>query len=357
MTGETPLGSERHKTILESIIRQYIASAVPVGSRTLSRSTDLHLSPASIRNIMADLEELGLITQPHTSAGRVPTDRGYRYYVDVLMQVQRVTQEEQERIRREYQSREMEISQVLRQTTHLLSVLTRKPSLITLPRRNESPLRHLELVAITPAKLLAVVVCANGAVENVHLDLEHPAAEATVEQAQQAVNRYARGQHLSALASALAPARADLALPEAARALVAELAQALPARLQRGSDETVVVEGASNLLDEPDFRDLRSVKDLLRTLENRAALQDLLRTALAEEKPTVRIGAENAMADLRDCSVMTVPYAIGERAAGAIGIVGPTRIEYPKMLAILDYVATVVSDVLTTAQQEGGTQR
>ncbi|HNW91653.1 MAG TPA: heat-inducible transcriptional repressor HrcA [bacterium] len=353
MTGEAPLESERHKTILESIIRQYIASAAPIGSRTLSRSTDLHLSPASIRNIMADLEEMGFIMQPHTSAGRVPTDKGYRYYVDVLMQVQRITQEEQERIRREYESRELEVSAVLRQTTRLITALTRKPSLISVPRRDEAALRHLELVAMTPTKLLTVAVFANGVVENVPLDLEQPVTEAAAEQAQAVLNRAGRGRRLSELAGALAPLAADGALAEPARRLAELVAQRLP-RLVRREDESVLVDGASMLLDEPDFRDLRSVKDLLRTLENRAALAELLQRELTDERAGVRIGSENAVTDLRDCSVVTASYSIGDLPAGVLGIVGPTRIEYPKMIAILDYVAYVVSDVLSAARGGNG---
>lgn len=350
MTGEAPLESERHKTILESLIRQYIAQAAPIGSRTLSRSTDLHLSPASIRNIMSDLEEMGFIMQPHTSAGRVPTEKGYRYYVDVLMQVQRITQEEQERIRREYASRETEVSAVLRQTTRLITALTRKPSLISVPRRDASGLRRVELVALMPGKLLAVVVLANGVVENVHFDLETPAADAHIEQAQQALNRCGRGRLLNELAGAVAPALADAALAEPARRLTELVAQRLAALVRR-DDETVLVDGASLLLDEPDFRDLRSVKDLLRALENRATLAELLQQSLGDDRSAVRIGSENPGTDLRDCSVLTANYAIGDRPAGVLGIVGPTRIEYPKMIAILDYVAVVVSDVLTSAQR------
>ena len=349
MTNEAPLGSERHKTILESIIRQYIASAAPIGSRTLSRSTDLHLSPASIRNIMADLEDMGFIMQPHTSAGRVPTEKGYRYYVDVLMQVQRITQAEQDRIRREYQSRETEVNAVLHQTTRLITALTRKPSLISVPRRDEAALRRIELVTLNAGKLLVVVVLANGTVENVNFDLETPAAEGTIEQAQQALNRCGRGRLPRELAAALAPALADAALPEPARRLAELVAQRLPALVRRDED-IVFVDGTSMLLDEPDFRDLRSVKDLLRALENRAALAELLSQSLADERTAVRIGSENPVTDMRDCSVLTANYAIGDRPAGVLGIVGPTRIEYPKMIAILDYVAVVVSDVLSSAQ-------
>lgn len=342
---ESALESVRYRTILEMVIRQYISGAVPVGSRALSRDERLNLSSATIRNIMADLEEMGYLMQPHTSAGRVPTDKGYRYYVDRLMEIQRITQEEQDRIRHEYENRQQEFDHVLKMTTRMLSLLTHTPSMITAPARSAAKLRHLELLPLAGRRLLAVVIYQTGQVENLTLEVSAD-FDAELERARNFLNAHGRERTVAGLVEAVLAA-APGELPEGPlRTLVIELAAQLEATASRG-EETVFVDGASLLLEQPDFRDLHTIKEMLQALENRAALQELLREGLVGDGPVITIGREHKASDLRECSVVTRRYDIGGRPAGALGIVGPTRLEYPKVIAIIDYLAAVVGELLS----------
>lgn len=340
------LESVRYRTILEMVIRQYISGAVPVGSRAISRDERLNLSSATIRNIMADLEEMGYLMQPHTSAGRVPTDKGYRYYVDRLMEIQRITQEEQDRIRREYDNRQQEIDNVLKMTTRMLSLLTHTPSMITAPARSAAKLRHLELLPLAGNRLLAVVIYQTGQVENLTLEVSGPDCTPELERARNYLNTRGRERTIAGLAEAVRAAAPGELSDGPLRTLVLELAGQLEVTASRG-EETVLVDGASLLLEQPDFRDLHTIKEMLQALENRAALQELLREGLVGDGPVITIGREHKASDLRECSVVTRRYEIGGRPAGALGIVGPTRLEYPKVIAIIDYLAAVVGELLS----------
>jgi len=345
------LASPRYRAILESIISQYIETVSPVGSRAVAAGAKLNISPATIRNIMADLEEMGYLMQPHTSAGRIPTDKGYRYYVDVLMEVQRITQEEQERIRHEYENRQKEINDVLRVTTRLLSLMTRKPGLITAPKKGNIKLRHLELVSLTQYRLLAVLVFQSGVVENIYVDLDEEVTAAEIEWLQNVINHHGRGKNILHLAVALKKALAGEDHPPARQALLVVIVDTIMASLDT-HEEVVFVDGASLLLEQPDFRNLGCIKEMLRTLENREKLREILRRDLNTHGAVVTIGNEIPVSDLRDCSVVTGQYNIGGQPMGALGIVGPTRLEYPKVIAIINHVSQVVSEILTEHRYE-----
>lgn len=334
----------RKKKILEAIILDYIATGEPVGSRTIARRYNLGVSPATIRNEMADLEELGLLEQPHTSAGRVPSDLGYRYYVDCLMERHELSQAEKEYIRSRFEQRLGEIEQVLAEATRLLAEMTNLAAVGLGPYQGRASIQQVQLFLISSGRALLVLVTSSGRVEHHFFSVPRGINQLELERLSRLLNRRLQGVMLEDLKGGiLNDVYRDLVAEHRELcSLVMELLEGL-SRLER--EDRIFLEGVLNLFDLREFKDIGRVKGLLSVLGQADALRELF----AQGPPaglTVRIGRENKLQDMSHCSVLTVTYEINGEVIGNVGVLGPTRMDYSRTISILEYVAQNLSRAL-----------
>lgn len=334
---------ERKSRVLQAIIQDYVLTAEPVGSRTLARKYRFGLSPATIRNEMSDLEELGFLEQPHTSAGRVPSNRGYRYFVDRLMEAHDLGPTEEEQIEHAFQRRVHEIDTLIQHTARLLSEATHYASIVSGPRVRQSALQHLQILPLPGDKAMLVMVTDTGMVENQVIDLP----EVTLLELQQfsdTVSGHLRGLSLEQIgATALQDLRRQLGKY---RALLDQTLEFLRGEQEAG-DDRVYIGGTRNMLSQPEFRDVNKVRTLLDVLEQEEAVQDLLGETPPGQGVSIAIGEEIRYREMQDCSVITATYRIGGRTIGRIGVLGPRRMEYAKVAAIVDEVARRLTDTFS----------
>ena len=345
-----PALDERKSAILKAIVQDYVRDGEPVGSKRLTDEWNLGVSSATVRAEMAALEDAGFITHPHTSAGRVPTDKGYRYFVDSLPGTATV-QPEQLAAMEGLLLGASDLEDLLRRTSSMLSRLTRFAALVAAPRLDRSRLRHIELVQLGPTSVLAVCIVDTGRVEKRMLDLDAPVAEHDVQRARHAVNEAAGGLRLVQAPEVVAGLAAGA--PAELRPLVEAVAEALRAGLLRPLDaEQVFVGGTANIAGAGYFDRLEQVKDVFETLEEQVVVLRMLREALAEGDPGVRIGTELPLVELAACSLVAARYVAAGEAAGSLGVLGPTRMDYPKTLAAVQAVASSLEKAL--AELTGG---
>ena len=327
---------KRKAFILATVVYEYINTAEPVGSVTLTQKYNLGVSSATIRNEMAELEAGGYLVQPHTSAGRVPSDSGYRTYVDRLMQPEALTKDDARRIRDEFRQASRELSEVIEQTTRLLSGLSGNLAIAIAPSRDTHTFKHVQLLWLSPRTSLAVVVTSAGvAAQRVfEWSSDIPADELT--RLSNALNQRLGGQVMQQVTPAALDAVCnELMTPfEIRDAVVAIFASA-----RQTNEPELAAAGAQNLLDQPEFHDLRKLRAILRIVEEQRTLYDLIADELTLEgagEPTVhvRIGHELQSDELAECSVVTVPYRFGDRGVGMLAILGPRRMPYGRLIAV-----------------------
>jgi heat-inducible transcriptional repressor len=329
---------DRRKTaILGTVVYEYIATGEPVGSATLTQKYNLRISPATVRAELASLDEEGYLDQPHTSAGRVPSDRGYRYYVDHLMLPESLTQDERDRIGAEVRRATHQLDSVVDHASHVLSNLTRNIAFAITPRLNSQVYSHLELIRVGALAVHVVLVTNLGLAARATVETD---GEVDAEQLLRATNNF--NQHLAG------QPLADISIHDLRRLtdetpLNEELLAAVAAMLAQHtgveSERRLFAGGAHNLLEQQEFRDLRKLRAILDLLEEQQTLYDLLRGSLQARGATVAIGRELANADMSECSVVTVPYKVANMNAGAVGILGPRRMQYSRFIALLNCMA------------------
>lgn len=331
--------NDRAREIFRQIVDSYLASGAPVGSRTLSKLGALGLSPASIRNTMQDLEELGLLAAPHTSAGRVPTEIGLRMFVDGMMQVAEPSDDERAAIDQGLASGAA-IEDVLARTTAVLSGLSQCAGLVLVPRR-ELVIRQLTFVPLAPGRALAVLVGADGSVENRVVELPPGLSGPALDVAANYINAELAGLTLAGAAGRLA---AEIAADRAA--LDAMTANAVAAGLAAWSEDgaarpVLIVRGQANLVEAS--VDLDKVRQLLGDLEDKEELIRLLELARSAEATKIFIGAESRLFSLSGSSLIAAPYHGPGRVVGVVGVIGPTRLNYARVIPMVDYTARTLS--------------
>ncbi len=341
--------NERSREIFRQIVESYLATGEPVGSRNLSRILTMPLSPASIRNVMSDLEHLGLLWAPHTSAGRLPTELGLRFFVDALMQIGDLTEAD----RRSIEAQVMglgggrSLENVLTEASQMLSGLTRSAGIVTTTKIN-ARLKHIEFVRLEPERALAVLVAEDGQVENRVLNIPTGLPTSALTEAANFLNAHIRGKTMADL-------RADLErMVEEGRAELDQLTQkVVAAGLASWSgggndDRKLIVRGHAHLLEDLNaLEDLERIRSLFDTLETKQGVIDLL--GLAERADGVRIfiGSENKLFSLSGSSTIIAPYRDNEgRIVGVLGVIGPTRLNYARVIPMVDYTAKMVSRLL-----------
>lgn len=336
----------RKMLILQAIIDDYTLTAAPIGSRTISKRHDIGLSSATIRNEMSDLEELGFLEQPHTSAGRVPSDKAYRLYVNSIMRHASLTERESDYIERYFTSALDRVEDVVRQTARAISDVTRYTSMVLSPQLHAVKLKHIQLVPVTENKALAVVVTDAGIARDAFIY----------------VPQGIRAYDLEKLSRMLTERFAGTKMEDAAEAILQEMP--LEMRQQREFAQSIVkalgvnsgknnveVSGATNLLNYPEFSNLERTRSFLSSLEEKEMPYEMLKAATKVEF-SITIGSENEKPDLWGSSVVTATYKIGESTTGSLGVIGPTRMDYARVLAVLRHIGKSLGDVLTNMFEE-----
>jgi len=341
--------SERSREIFRQIVESYLATGEPVGSRNISRLLQVSLSPASVRNVMSDLEQLGLIYAPHTSAGRLPTEIGLRFFVDALMEIGDLNEKDRRSIEGQIASSGKSVEGVLTQASGLLSGLTRAAGVVLTTKINVR-LKHIEFVRLEPERALVVMVAEDGQVENRIFNLPAGLPTSALTEAGNFLNARIRGKTLAEaraeLESALVASRAEL------DQLTQKIVEAGLASWSGGerTERKLIVRGQAHLLDDlTALEDLERVRLLFDDLETRRDVIDLLGRAELAEGVRIFIGSENKLFSLSGSSTIIAPYSDGNgRVVGVIGVIGPTRLNYARIIPMVDYTAKVVSKLLTS---------
>ncbi|MBF4761558.1 heat-inducible transcriptional repressor HrcA [Nocardioides islandensis] len=331
---------DRRLAVLRAIVEDYVATQEPVGSKALVERHSLGVSPATVRNDMAALEEEGFITQPHTSAGRIPTDKGYRLFVDRLTTLKPMTVAEKRAIAT-FLDGAVDLDDVVHRSVRLLSQLTRQVAVVQYPTLSRSTVRHVELVALAPNRVLVVLILSTGRVEQRLVELEQPISDDDLADIRTAVHRAVIGETIAAALTALR------GVDQGGAALSPVVATLVDAMSDHRSDERVVVGGTANLARYGDSFDV-DVRPLLEALEEHVVLLKLLGEAHSGGV-MVRIGHEGPYEELASTSVVSTGYGPGDEALASLGIVGPTRMDYPGTMVAVRAVARYVSRILDEA--------
>lgn len=339
--------NERSRAIFRAVVEAYVESGAPVGSRTLSRKLGLELSPATIRNVMQDLEELGLLFAPHTSAGRLPTERGLRLFVDGLLEHGNLTRDEQQQIDGQCAAAGKSLPEILEEATRTLSGLSRCAGLVVAPKLEE-PLKHIEFVSLGPGRALVVLVSASGAVENRIIDVPMGLPPSSLVEASNYLASRLVGRTLREAGEII---RQEL---ESHRAELTELTKRLVEEGlalwsgEQGRDGALILRGQAQLLEDiTALTELERVRQLFAALETKESLLKLLTLTDSAAGVQIFIGAENELFGLAGCSLVIAPYAnSSKQIVGAIGVIGPTRINYARIIPMVDYTAKVVGRLI-----------
>ncbi|MFA5515632.1 MAG: heat-inducible transcriptional repressor HrcA [Desulfuromonadales bacterium] len=338
--------NDRSRKILEAIIEDYIESAEPVGSRAITRRHLLSLSPASVRNVMADLEEMGFICAPHTSAGRVPTEKGYRYYIDSLLQVRQLSRSDQQRIEGNYRLKGLRVEEVLREAGKVLSSISHYTGLVLAPRLYSTVFRHIEFVRLSSGRILVVLVTQSGIVQNKLIETTEDLSQGDLEQMSNYLNQTLSGLTIQEVKTRIVDEMAQ------EKALYDRLmSQALQFSRQALLDEDsgqVFIEGAANMLEQPEFSNLERMKRLFLAFEQKSQLIELLDKSHKAIGVQIFIGSETEYSEIEGCSLVTAAYSSRLGSIGTLGVIGPTRMPYSLVIPIVDYTARMVSKIFET---------
>lgn len=343
--------SERERQILLNLIGHYIRTADPVGSRVIANKFKMGISSATVRNTLQDLEELGLVEQPHTSAGRIPTDLGYRVYVDYLTKPEILTKQERQLIRKRILSEGRGINEILGQTARLLGDITNQLGVTIAPRFESGILKGLRLIPIAEGRIMAVVIVASGLARSVVLELEVSFSESELAEVESVLNERLAGLSLSQIRHTVLARTADITGQGRLLKLVIDANEKIWTEEAGGP---INVSGTENLLDLPEFQDTHQLSRLMRMLENDKVLSDFLSQA-SDEGLVITIGSENTINEIVNCSIVTSSYRVGN-ISGAIGIIGPTRMPYSKLVSIVQYTAKSITEVLSGLDGAGRMQ-
>ena len=328
--------TERKRKILQAIIRNYLETGEPVGSRTISKYTDLNLSSATIRNEMSDLEEMGYILQPHTSAGRIPSDAGYRLYVDALMEEK---QKEVDDLKEELLDKEEKLDHLLKQTAKLLAVNTNYATMVSAPTLHRNKLKFIQLSRVNAQQLLAVIVVEGNVIKNSIIDIDSEMDEETVLKLNILLNTHLNGLSIEEINLGMITALKQQAGIHGD--LIGNVIDAVALAIHDEEDLEIYTSGANNILKYPELSDNHKAGELINTLEEKQVLGKLVQDTLADENNTgiqVYIGNESPITAMKDCSIVTATYDMGDGMKGTIGIIGPKRMDYDKVVDNLKQV-------------------
>lgn len=334
---------ERKKKILQAVIRNYLETGEPVGSRTISKYTDLNLSSATIRNEMADLEEMGYILQPHTSAGRIPSDKGYRFYVDAMMEEkQRETVELQEML----VERQDKMETLLKQVARVLAHNTQYATMISAPQTKRSKLKFIQLSRVDAHQILAVIVIEGNVIKNNILSVDEELSDETLLKLNILLNTNLNGLTIDEISLGMISVMKQQAGIHSD--IVSEVIDAVAEAIRAEEDLEIYTSGTNNIFRYPELADQEKASELINTFEEKQQLGELLQETSDNAENTgiqVYIGEESPVQSMRDCSVVTATYELGGGMKGTIGIVGPKRMDYDKVVGTLRTIQTQLDEL------------
>ena len=335
--------SQRSRQILEAIVEDYIATAEPVGSSAVARRHALTLSPATVRNVMANLEEMGLLTSPHTSAGRIPTEKAYRFYVDSLVALRKVSRDEKKQIIQRCRQAGAGLADILQEASRTLSSLSNYMGIVVAPSFTSDKFRQIEFIRLGPHRVLAILVSCNGTVQN---RLVETGQDFTPDELVH------MGNYLNELMQ-------GLTISQARERILGEMkneklqydrlmAQALQLSEKAVTEESgdIFVDGQARILDQPEFSDVRRMQDIFRAFEQKNQLAQLLGSCMSAEGVQIYIGSESPMSKTAGVSLITSRFVTSSNGVGMLGVIGPTRMGYSSVIPIVDYTARLVSRLL-----------
>jgi len=335
----------RSRSLLRALISQYLVEGEPVGSRTLSRSSGLDISPATVRNIMSDLEDAGLVSSPHTSAGRVPTPRGLRLFVDSLIELQPLPRDDLARLKRGLPPGETTTLGLLGDVSTLLSAMTRFAGVVTIPRHVDLPLRHIDFVSLPDDRVLVILVLADNQVQNRVVQLAKPVRDSDLVRAANYINEHFAGLRMDDIrASLLAEMRE--AGGELNRLLSSTVELAVESFSMQAGQDDVLVSGQTNLMACAELSDIGHLRELFDTFQRKSELLQLMEVCARAPGVRLFIGEESGFTALDGCSVVTASYGVRGRVLGALGVIGPTRMAYERVIPVVQATAGLLSDAL-----------
>jgi heat-inducible transcriptional repressor len=350
LSSTTDALDERSREMLALLIRAHISKGEPVGSRTISKLTREGLSPATVRNIIADLEEAGYLEQPHTSAGRIPTDKGYRFYVDHILQKTRLSESDENTIQMGlFGDRPPNAEQLLSRASRLLSRYSDNVGIVVLPSLSQAPIKHVEFVRLSDDQILVITVSRTGIVQDRLIRVTESFTQDDLDRTARYVNSNFADMSLLAIREELLKRMTE------EKALYDRLLQNAILLCESGlgedpqSQQEVFLEGTSNIIAKSDFADTERMRELFRIFEEKTRLVKLLNECVAPFSQTVgvRIGGETSIPGLHGCAVITSSYGYGDQLLGSLGVVGPMRMEYARTMSVVNYIARVLERALS----------
>ncbi|HTX18536.1 MAG TPA: heat-inducible transcriptional repressor HrcA [Bacteroidota bacterium] len=336
--------NERERTILRSIIYNFIQTATPVGSRYISRSEGLGLSAATVRNVMSDLEYLGYIDHPHTSAGRVPTDKGYRFYVDSLMELEDLSERQQSEIQLQIHA-SAEPDEILRETSRLLGTISHQLGVISTPRLSSGIFEKLELVSISSSRIMVIISIGSGLVKTIMMEIHAEIPRQKLEEVSRQLNERLAGLSLKQIRRTFADRVRDMQNEETG--LIRLFVDSVDRVFDEGPGrEKVHIGGTQSLLTQPEFNSAENFRGIVELLEN----EDIIVHILEKKDPaqgtiSITIGSENRDDKLRDLSVVASQYKVGD-ISGTVGVIGAKRMDYSKLVPLVDFMAKTISTLI-----------
>lgn len=343
---------DRKLKILQAIIDDYISTAEPVGSRTIAKKHELGLSSATIRNEMADLEDMGFLEQPHTSAGRVPSDKGYRLYVDQLMKINDLSESDIENIRNAMDIRINELSQLIRNASVVMSQFTKYTSMAVTPHIKRSVLKAVQVVPIEPGKALVIVVTDSNIVRNNLIRVPEKITPDVIIQVSNMLNDKLKGYTLEMLKTNLLNGEAEQ-LTSLPYDLMRPILDGIEDLIKLIDRPEIYLEGTTNILNFPEFKEVQKAKEFLSLLDEKKLMSELLNTHGNNNEIVIQIGNENVIQGIKDCSIVTASYSIDDYVIGSIGIIGPTRMEYSKVVSSLNYIRNKINQEISKLLGDG----
>lgn len=346
--------NERKIKILEAIVNDYIATAEPIGSRTIAKKYNLGISSATIRNEMSDLEELGFIIQPHTSSGRVPSDMGYRLYVDRLLQFRELTKEETDFLKNTVEENINHIDYLMRQTAKTLAALTKYATVVSEPKAQEIKIKHVQVIPFDEVSVITVVVTDSKTIKNNVIKVKNAPEPDILNQISGLVNQVLKNYSIEEIISKEAYSEF---LNSPYGKLIDDVFKSVLETVKEEREMQVYTSGVNNILNFPEFSDIDKAKNVFKALEEKDMLINILDGKSSPEgfgNVKILIGNENSMEQLKDCSIIKTDYKYGENSYGSIGIIGPTRMNYAQVIPILNGIVKNINDVIKAFSDENG---
>lgn len=346
--------SDRKLQILQAIIMNYLETAEPVGSRTISRRFPMGISSATIRNEMSDLEELGLIEQPHTSAGRIPSSKGYRLYVDQLMERNQMSQEQANVLRGILKEKTMQLDSMLREIGDLLAALTKYTAIVTMPQLRQTKLKHVQLIPLDQKSVILVLVTDGNIVRNHVIPLTKPMPQQDLYHLSDVLNENLAGLAVSEMSLPLIQKIKRESHVE--NEIMENLLNAINDTMQYADDVDIFTAGTTNILNFPEFSDIARARALMEFFQQKDQMLHLVGNGAGNDQEPgelqIRIGSENQVEQLQDCSIVTATYHYNNRSIGSISVVGPMRMDYNKVVSALEYLTKDFPNLFKAEEKE-----